>query len=34
MSGGTLDLNANSISVASLSGTAGSITDNSATAGT
>ena len=33
MSGGTLDLNANSITVASLSGTGGTITDNNATAG-
>ena len=34
MSGGILDLNANSIAVAALSGTAGSITDNIATVGT
>ena len=33
-SGGILDLNVNSIAVAALSGTAGTITDNGATAGT
>ena len=34
MSGGTLDLNANSITIAALSGNAGTITDNGSTAGT
>ena len=34
MTGGTLDLHTHSITVASLSGTAGTITDNAATAGT
>ena len=34
MFGGTLDLNTNSITVASLSGSAGTITDNSSAAGT
>ena len=34
MSGGILNLNANSITLPSLSGTAGTITDNSSTVGT